>query len=258
MWSRSSIWSRVFVLWAAEPEAALAFVLIATVKSVAAVAVGTLLSAAITRLASGGMRLGADIRERLPLLESRLNSFVPNVLRVVRIVITVAVLVAILQIWRIADVAAWLASDLGQRVVATVISVTLILLATGLVYLAVQSWIEYRLNPHVGSIATARERTLLALFRNAFTIVLGVLVFMLILSELGVNIGPLLAGAGVIGLAVGFGARKLVEDVITGAFIQLEDTMNEGDVVTAGGVTGVVERLTIRSVSLRSVDGSTT
>jgi small conductance mechanosensitive channel len=79
---------------------------------------------------------------------------------------------------------------------------------------------------------------------------------MLLLAELGVDIGPLLAGAGVIGLAVGFGAQKLVQDVITGAFIQLEDTLNEGDVITTGGVTGVVERLTIRSVSLRSIDGA--
>jgi small-conductance mechanosensitive channel len=162
----------------------------------------------------------------------------------------------LVQIWQLADVGAWLASELGQRVLTAAISVALILVFAGLIYLAVQSWIEWRLNPSAGTTATARERTLLALFRNAFTIVLGVLVFMLILSELGVNIGPLLAGAGVIGLAVGFGAQKLVQDVITGAFIQLEDTMNEGDIITTGGVTGVVERLTIRSVSLRSLDGA--
>jgi small conductance mechanosensitive channel len=104
-------------------------------------------------------------------------------------------------------------------------------------------------------VVTARERTLLALFRNAFTIVLAVLVVMLVLSELGVNIGPLLAGAGVVGLAIGFGGQKLVQDVINGMFIQFENTMNEGDFVTAADLTGVVERLTIRSVSLRSIDG---
>lgn len=79
---------------------------------------------------------------------------------------------------------------------------------------------------------------------------------MLVLAELGVNIGPLLAGAGIIGLAVGFGSQKLVQDVINGAFIQFENAMNEGDMVTVGGITGIVERLTIRSVSLRTVDGA--
>jgi small-conductance mechanosensitive channel len=246
----------VFVLWVTDPEASLRFALRATLESAVAILVGAFLSAALGRLAATGLRLSDDVKARLPLLEARLNAFVPNVLRVVRTVIALAVLVMLVQIWRLADVGAWLASELGQRVLTAAISVALILVFAGVIYLAVQSWIEWRLNPSAGMTATARERTLLALFRNAFTIVLGVLVFMLILSELGVNIGPLLAGAGVIGLAVGFGAQKLVQDVITGAFIQLEDTMNEGDVITAGGITGVVERLTIRSVSLRSLDGA--
>ena len=79
---------------------------------------------------------------------------------------------------------------------------------------------------------------------------------MLALAQVGVNIAPLLAGAGVVGLAIGFGAQKLVQDIITGVFIQLENALNEGDVVAAGGVSGVVERLTIRSLSIR--DGSGT
>jgi small conductance mechanosensitive channel len=246
----------VFVLWAADPETALPFVLRATVQSAVAILLGVLLSAFVARLASGGMRLDDEVKARLPLLEARLNAFIPNVLRVMRVIVMVAVIVAIVHVWRVADVAAWVASDFGQRVISSLISVALILLIGSVVYVVVQSWIEYRLNPLSGAVTTARERTLLALFRNAFTVVIGVLVFMLVLSELGVNIGPLLAGAGVVGLAIGFGAQKLVQDVINGAFIQFEDTLNEGDVVTAGGVSGVVERLTIRSVSLRSLDGA--
>ena len=79
---------------------------------------------------------------------------------------------------------------------------------------------------------------------------------MLALAQIGVNIAPLLAGAGVLGLAIGFDAQKLVQDIITGVFIQLENIMNEGDVVNLGGVGGVVEKLTIRSVSIRSLDGT--
>src|SRR5690606_17253697 len=116
------------------------------------------------------------------------------------------------------------------------------------------SWIEYRLNPELRAV-TARERTLLSLFSNAFVIALAVLTVMTVLTQLGINIAPLLAGAGVVGLAIGFGAQKLVQDIINGAFIQFENTMNEGDIVTAGPITGVVEKLTIRSVSLRDVNG---
>ncbi|TIU27043.1 MAG: mechanosensitive ion channel, partial [Mesorhizobium sp.] len=196
------------------------------------------------------------VSERLPLLERRLNAFVPNVLRAVRILVAAVVLLVIAQFWRAADVVGWLSSEVGQRFAVSIVSAILIMLVGGLIYLAVQSWVEYRLNPNYGHVPSPRERTLLALFRNAFVVALGVLIVMLVLSEFGVNIGPLLAGAGVVGLAVGFGAQKLVQDIITGAFIQFENAMNEGDVVTAGGVTGTVERLTIRSVSLRTLDGA--
>ncbi len=93
-----------------------------------------------------------------------------------------------------------------------------------------------------------RENTLLTLLRNAVTVALIVITLMFVLSEVGIDIAPLIASAGVIGLAIGFGAQKLVQDIITGIFIQLENAMNVGDVVTAGGTTGVVERLTVRSV----------
>ncbi|MEX2518231.1 MAG: mechanosensitive ion channel domain-containing protein, partial [Paracoccaceae bacterium] len=67
---------------------------------------------------------------------------------------------------------------------------------------------------------------------------------------------PLIASAGVFGLAIGFGAQKMVQDIITGVFIQFENAMNVGDVVSLNGTTGVVEKLTIRSVSLRDVEGA--
>jgi small conductance mechanosensitive channel len=105
-------------------------------------------------------------------------------------------------------------------------------------------------------VPSAREKTLLGLFKNAFTIALVVFGLMLALGQIGVNIAPLLAGAGVIGLAIGFGAQKLVEDIINGVFIQLENIMNEGDVVAVGDKSGVVEKLTIRSVTIRDLGGT--
>ncbi|WP_274424562.1 mechanosensitive ion channel domain-containing protein [Chelativorans sp. YIM 93263] len=246
----------VFILWLVEHEAALPFVLFSTLESLAAIAAGVVLSLAISRIAERGMRLPPDVKARLPLLERRLNAFVPNVLRVVRVVIAVSVLLVMAQIWSVADLIGWLSSEFGQRIATALVSAALILLLGALIHLAIHSWIEYRLNPEYGRVPSPRERTLLALFRNAFSLALAVIITMLVLSELGVNIGPLLAGAGIIGLAVGFGAQKLVQDIINGAFIQFENALNEGDVVTVGGVTGAVERLTIRSVSLRTLDGA--
>ena len=103
---------------------------------------------------------------------------------------------------------------------------------------------------------TARAKTLLTIFRNAAAIALIIMTVMIVLAEIGVNIGPLLAGAGVLGLAIGFGAQKLVQDVITGVFIQMENAINAGDIVTAGGITGTAEKLTIRSLGLRDLSGT--
>jgi small conductance mechanosensitive channel len=216
---------------------------------------GALVAATISRAITGGLRLPEDLKLRLPLLESRLNAFVPAVLRTVRWLLLAGVLLTILQIWALVDVIGWLADGGGQEVFARAIGVGLIAGTALLLWLALSSWVDYRLNPNYGKQPGPRERTLLALFRSAATAVLGSVALMLALSEIGVNIAPLLAGAGVLGLAVGFGAQKLVQDIITGVFIQFENAINEGEVVTAGGITGVVERLSIRSLGLRDLHG---
>ncbi len=130
------------------------------------------------------------------------------------------VLLAIADAWDLVEVFDWMLSEDGQGFFGTILSVLIVLAIGGGIYLAVTSWVEYRLNPSYGRAPTARETTLLSLLRNAFTIVLGVIVFMLVLSEIGVNIGPLLASVGVLSLAFSFGAQKLVPYVVTGVFIQ--------------------------------------
>jgi len=77
-----------------------------------------------------------------------------------------------------------------------------------------------------------------------------------VLTEIGVNVAPLIAGAGVVGIAIGFGSQTLVRDVITGIFLLFEDAMAVGDVVQVGTLSGVVEQLSIRSIKLRAQDGS--
>jgi small-conductance mechanosensitive channel len=77
-----------------------------------------------------------------------------------------------------------------------------------------------------------------------------------VLSEIGVNVGPLLAGAGILGVAIGFGSQKLVQDFITGIFLLVENAMQVGDNVTVAGLSGTVENLSIRTMRLRAGDGS--
>ncbi|AVF03971.1 mechanosensitive ion channel protein MscS [Devosia sp. I507] len=246
----------LLVVWFANPETALPFMLSATVQSALAILVGSLIVGFITRFVSAGLSLPDDVRQRLPLLEARLKSFVPAVMRVVRWVVIAGVVVAIGQAWALFDFAAWIGSEEGLAVAGSVVSAALIILAAIVLYVVVASWVEFRLNANFGKVPTSREKTLLNLFKNAFTIALVVFGSMLALAQIGVNIAPLLAGAGVVGLAIGFGAQKLVQDIITGIFIQFENIMNEGDVVAVGSWTGVVEKLTIRSVTIRDLSGT--
>jgi small conductance mechanosensitive channel len=101
----------------------------------------------------------------------------------------------------------------------------------------------------------ARTRTLTGQVQSVVTVVIYSLALFTALGQVGIALGPLLAGAGVVGLAVGFGAQQLVRDVISGFFVLVEDQYAVGDSVTAGGVTGVVEGLTLRLTKIRSDDG---
>src|SRR5262249_2208059 len=101
-----------------------------------------------------------------------------------------------------------------------------------------------------------RVRTLLPMLRNAAFIIFSIIAAMVILSEGGVNIGPLLAGAGVIGVAVGFGSQTLVKGFLTGPFLVIENTIAIGDVVKIADHSGTVEAMTIRTLRLRDGDGA--
>ncbi len=104
--------------------------------------------------------------------------------------------------------------------------------------------------------AAQRAQTLERVFRYLVTVVIGVLATMLVLAELGVSLAPILGAAGVVGLAVGFGAQSLVKDFVTGFFLLLENQIRQGDVVEVAGHTGTVEEITLRFVRLRDYEGS--
>ncbi|MBJ6988930.1 mechanosensitive ion channel domain-containing protein [Devosia sp. MC521] len=246
----------LLIVWFSNPDGALPFMVGATVQSLIIIAVATLVATFIGRFVSAGFNLPDDVKTRLPLLETRLRTFVPGVMAVVRWILVAVAVIAIGQAWSLFDFTGWMATDEGLNVVGSIVSALLIVLAAVVIYVVMASWVEYRLNPNVGRAPTSREKTLLNLFKNAFTVVIVVFGAMLALAQIGVNIAPLLAGAGVVGLAIGFGAQKLVQDIITGIFIQFENVMNEGDSVQVAGKSGTVEKLTIRSVTIRDMSGT--
>lgn len=101
-----------------------------------------------------------------------------------------------------------------------------------------------------------REDTLIRIFTGALNIIITVVALMMILGEMGIEIGPLIAGAGIVGLAVGFGGQYLIRDLITGLFLMLENQYRIGDVVDIEGLSGAVEDISLRKTTLRNLDGT--
>ncbi len=101
-----------------------------------------------------------------------------------------------------------------------------------------------------------REKTLIKIINGTIKIAIIIFVFLIVLSEFGVDIGPLIAGAGIVGLALGFGGQYLVRDVINGLFIILENQYRVGDVVTIVGISGKVEDISLRITTMRDIDGT--
>tara|TARA_R100000541_G_scaffold31370_1_gene40233 strand:- start:155 stop:2593 length:2439 start_codon:yes stop_codon:yes gene_type:complete len=245
----------MFIVVMTQPAEVTLNAIVGSGKILAAIIIAALLSGWLAQAVHRGISLPEDVNAKLPLLERRINTFVPRAFSALRLFLLVCVLFFTLDVIGTIDMRSWLEGQVGLAMTKALISVGLILTVAFAIWLALTSFVDYKLNPEYGAVPTSRETTLLTLLRNAATITLIILTLMFVLSEIGLDIGPLLASAGVLGLAIGFGAQKMVQDIITGVFIQFENVINVGDVITVGGTTGTVEKLSVRSVSLRDVQG---
>lgn len=154
--------------------------------------------------------------------------------------------------------ASW-GSELGQWTVVAV-RITLIATVAWMVKKVLHrtvSGLRSKLTADVDDRETLkRAETLGRVIRYLISVVVTLVAAMLILSEVGISLAPILGAAGVVGLAVGFGAQSLVKDYFTGFFLLLENQVRQGDVVTLGGHSGAVEEVTLRFVQLRDYSGA--
>lgn len=179
---------------------------------------------------------------------------------VLRIVMAIAFIEILGRIWGVSLFEFAQRNSVGRAISDSLSSIGLILLVTWLFWVVLDTAIQEALKPPVNKRSSrqpsTRVKTILPLLRNAVKIILVVICAITTMANLGINVAPLLAGAGVVGLAIGFGSQQLVQDVITGLFIIIEDTLSIGDwVVLDSGHAGTVEGLTIRTLRLRDGKG---
>ncbi|MEZ6875509.1 mechanosensitive channel protein [Enterobacter sp. KBR-315C3_2022] len=241
-----------------DPGNSLKFMMGATFKSLAIIGIAAFVSGLLSRWISKTITLSPQVQHSYPELQKRVNGWMSASLKVARILTVCVAIMLLLNAWGLFDFWNWLHYGAGEKTVDILIRIALILFFSAVGWTLLASLIENRLvsDIHGRPLPSARARTLLTLFRNALAVIISTITIMIVLSEIGVNIAPLLAGAGALGLAISFGSQTLVKDIITGIFIQFENGMNTGDLVTIGPLTGTVERMSIRSVGVRQDTGA--
>lgn len=246
-------------VWALEVRDGFARLLRVSALTVAILGLAKLADLLARRAIGRGFRVSPDLARRYPGLEARANRYLPVLKGIATAAISVVALMFLLEVWGL-EAFGWFGSgQLGGRLLRSLISMALTVLIAVVVWEVANAAIQrhlHKLSRDAQAARSARVRTLLPMLRTVLSFVIVVFVALNLLTEIGVNVAPLIAGAGVIGLAIGFGSQTLVRDVITGAFLLFEDAMAVGDVVSVGGLSGVVEQLSIRSIKLRAQDGS--
>jgi len=247
-------------IWLARTGDAMAYLARATVLTLIVIAVGAGIVAASDHFVFRSI-------SRTSWLERRDSSFRARALRYIgaaRFALIVAIawtaIILIAESWEL-DAAAWFEEVGGMHLVSGLVSIAIIVVIAIGAWEAVSIVIERRLaatddGTLEGLRRAARLRTLMPLFDRITFLILAICVVMITLSELGIDIAPLLAGAGVVGIAVGFGAQAFVKDVLAGMSAILEGSMSVGDIVSLGDKGGVVESMSLRVLRLRDFDGT--
>ena len=205
--------------------------------------------------------LGALIRKRRPADGGEAaglgGSFEPVLQRAIHIVVIVSGLLILASVWSI-DLSLMAERSLGGRITGAFLGIAMTMLIAWMLWEVAHTAIDRRMGAETVAQGqkVSRLRTLLPLIRATLQITILVIAVLSILAAMGVNIVPLLAGASVVGVAIGFGSQTLVRDIVSGAFFLMDDAFRLGEYIEVGDAKGTVEKIGVRSVILRHHRGA--
>jgi small-conductance mechanosensitive channel len=196
--------------------------------------------------------------DRPSILAGLVTSYEPVLRRLIHILVIVAGVLALGKIWDL-DLFGMAERSLGGQIASALLGIGLVLLIAYIVWEIARTAIDRRISDEANmpeGAATSRLRTLLPLLRIFIAITLVVMTALSVLAALGVNIVPLLAGASIVGVAIGFGSQTLVKDIVSGAFFLMDDAFRVGEYIEVGDAKGTVEKITVRALFLRHHRGA--
>ena len=247
----------VFGVFTLHIEGGVVYLLRSTALSLVLVLAATLLVQFIKRGVRRGFAIKPEVTARFPTLEARTNRYVPALVLLLSTAVYALAALALLQAWGI-NAFGWFQETARSRATGSMLSIVVSLAAALAAWeLFVLMLERYLQRMEQDSRRRARARTLFPFLKLVMLVILVIILGFVMLDELGINIGPLLAGAGVFTIIAGLGSQAILKDIMTSIAVLVDDTIAVGDFIDVGnGHRGVVEAIALRTVRLRDTQGA--
>ncbi|MDH3660234.1 MAG: mechanosensitive ion channel [Alphaproteobacteria bacterium] len=247
-----------YLIWALAIPGGFSLLLRGGVLTTMLLVIARPLAYGVERALGKGLSLGTELRRRYPAFERRINRYLGLLQGFAVSVVYFLILLTLVQVWGFnlfTLIGGWFSDETWSRLTtaATVIGVSFVI--SEVISVLIENYLDAVDDSGTRIERSARTRTLLPLLRTFLFLLIGVVVILTTLSTLGIDVTPVLAAAGVIGIAIGFGSQKLVQDIINGLFILFQDTIAVGEVVDVAGHSGTVEHISVRTIGLRDLSG---
>lgn len=248
----------LWFVWAAHLKGGYQWLLHGSVLSFLCLVLSRVVALLLYGLQDRLFRVSPAMQEQYPDLQKRADFYYPFVRRITTGFILFGTAVGLAQSWSVPALSFLFTSALGLRLTSALLCLLVGLTIAVLAWEVVNGILNKQISRYSSSAQMSRAsrlRTVLPIIRTVLLVVIIILVSVTTLSQIGINVTPLLTGAGILGVGLSFGSQSLVKDVITGFFMLAEDAIQVGDWVTTGGIAGTVEHLSIRTLRVRAFDG---
>ncbi|WP_244987545.1 mechanosensitive ion channel family protein [Komagataeibacter oboediens] len=248
----------LWLVWATQIRGGYAWILRTLSLTIVVILGARLLSVLAFSLQNKIFHVPEATEKRYPGLQARVDYYYPMARRTLSVLLTFVTVVLLLQSWGLPAIRFFLHGSLGPKIVGAMLTIMVAYTIAIVVWEVANATLQNQITRFETSDQASRAtrlRTVLPIIRTVLLTFIIIIVTVTTLSQIGINVAPLLTGAGIMGAAIAFGSQSLVKDFITGFFMLVENAMQVGDWVTAGSVAGTVEHLSIRTLRLRAVNG---
>ncbi|MBV1833322.1 mechanosensitive ion channel family protein [Novacetimonas pomaceti] len=248
----------LWLIWATHISGGYEWIIRTVILTTLVVILSRLFTVLAYNLQNRLFHISPALEARYPGLQARVDYYYPISRRILAFLLYFATAVLFLQSLGLPAIHFFMYGRLGTKIVEAILTVLVAYTIAVIVWEGINAALQSQIS-HFESTSqegrASRLRTVLPIIKTVLLAIIVIIVAVTTLSQIGINVAPLLTGAGIMGAAIAFGAQSLVKDFITGFFMLAENAIQVGDWVTASGISGTVEHLSIRTLRLRSVNG---